>query len=117
MGNKGKPKSDEHKRNISLAQIGRTPWNKGTGIKRNPYPKEWNSKLKLKIRQRDNFTCCLCERTEREELEELNQVLCVNHIDFNKANCKEENLNTLCVRCNVKINREREYWTNYFMQD
>jgi len=84
------------------------------GISNNPYPKEFNKELKLKIRIRDNFTCCLCGRTEREELEELNRVLCVNHIDFNKLNCKEENLNTLCLRCNVKINREREYWTNYF---
>ena len=49
-----------------------------------------------------------------EELEELNRILCVNHIDFNKQNCKEDNLNTLCLRCNVKINRNREYWTNYF---
>jgi len=86
------------------------------GISENLYPKEFNKALKLEIRTRDNFTCCLCGRTEREELEELNRVLCVNHIDFNKDNCKEDNLNTLCLRCNVKINREREYWTNYFKQ-
>ena len=84
------------------------------GISNNPYPKAFNAELKLKIRQRDNFTCCLCGKTEREELEELNRVLCVNHIDFNKNNCKKNNLNTLCLRCNVKINREREYWTEYF---
>ncbi|MEK6879396.1 MAG: hypothetical protein AABY22_07310 [Nanoarchaeota archaeon] len=70
--------------------------------------------MKLKVRTRDNFICVLCGRTEREELEELNRVLCVNHIDFDKNNCKEENLNTLCLRCNVKINRKREYWTDYF---
>lgn len=87
------------------------------GISNNPYPKEFNAVLKLKIRKRDDFTCCLCGRTEREELEELNRVLCVNHIDFNKNNCKENNLNTLCIRCNVKINREREYWMNYFQQN
>lgn len=84
------------------------------GLKKNPYPAEFNKLLKEKIRKKYDYTCCLCGRTEREELEELNQVLCVNHIDFDKNNCKEENLNTLCVRCNVKINREREYWTNYF---
>ena len=84
------------------------------GISENPYPKEFNTELKLKIRTRDNFICCLCEKTEREEYEELNRALCVNHIDFNKQNCKEENLNTLCLRCNIKINRERDYWTNYF---
>lgn len=84
------------------------------GISNNPYPKEFNAELKLKIRIRDNFTCCLCGKTEREELEELNRTLCINHIDFNKNNCKESNLNTLCLRCNVKINREREYWIEYF---
>lgn len=89
-------------------------WNWKGGISRNPYPKRFNAKLKLKIRRRDNFICCLCGRTEREELEELNRVLCVNHIDFNKNNCKENNLNTLCLRCNVRINREREYWTTFF---
>lgn len=84
------------------------------GSSYNPYPPIFNKELKLLIRTRDNFTCCLCGRTEREELEELNQVLCVNHIDFNKQNCTKENLNTLCLRCNVKINRKREYWTQYF---
>ncbi len=86
------------------------------GISNNPYPKEFNTKLKLKIRTRDRFTCLICGKTEREELEELNRVLCVNHIDFNKNNCKESNLNTLCLRCNIKINREREYWVDFFNQ-
>lgn len=89
-------------------------WNWKGGISNNPYPLEFNSSLKLQIRTRDNFVCVLCKRTEREELEELNRVLCVNHIDFDKNNCKEDNLNTLCLRCNVKINRDRDYWTNYF---
>ena len=84
------------------------------GISKNPYPEEFNAELKLKIRTRDNFTCCLCGRTEREELEELNRVLSVNHKNFDKNDCREENLNTLCLRCNVKINRERDYWTDYF---
>lgn len=84
------------------------------GISENPYPREFNRELKWRIRKRDNFTCCLCGKTEREQLEEINMVLSVNHIDFNKNNCRDDNLNTLCLRCNVRINREREYWTNYF---
>lgn len=91
------------------------PWWQG-GISNNPYPSEFSPSLKRKIRERNNFICCLCGRTEREELEELNRVLCVNHIDFDKNNCQEENLNTLCVRCNTKICRDREYWTNYFLE-
>lgn len=95
-------------------QQGEKHYNWKGGISKNPYPKEFSWTLKKKIRERDNFTCCRCGRTEREELEELNRVLCVNHIDFNKDNCNEDNLNTLCVRCNVGINRDRDYWTNYF---
>lgn len=92
-------------------------WNWRGGISKDPYPKEFTRGLKLKIRTRDNFICCLCGRTEREELEELSQVLSVNHIDFDKNNCGEYNLNTLCLRCNIRVNREREYWKNYFQND
>jgi len=118
------PQTEESKKKISLAliknghhppiQVGKNNWNWKGGISANPYPRYFNEKLKLNIRTRDNFICCLCGRTEREELEELNRVLCVNHIDFDKKNCTEQNLNTLCLRCNVKINRDRAYWTNYF---
>ena len=114
----GKHPSLATRKKQSSARIGRfggenSPVWKG-GISKNPYPKEFNRALKLKIRTRDDFTCCRCKRTEREELEELNRVLCVNHIDFDKNNLSEKNLNTLCLRCNIQINREREYWTSYF---
>ena len=111
---KGHKMPKEIRDKISKKLSGKNSYLWKGGVSKNPYPKKFNNFLKLKIRTRDNFTCCLCGRTEREELEELNRVLAVNHIDFNKNNCKENNLNTLCLRCNAKINREREYWTNYF---
>jgi len=120
-----RPINERKKISETLKKIGHKPpyvtgknhhnW-KG-GLSNNPYPKKFNYELKRKIRERDNFICCLCGKTERQELEELNRVLCVNHIDFNKNNCEEKNLNTLCLGCNIKINREREYWTNYFNQN
>ncbi len=131
---KGRVFSEEHKKNVSIAckglkstlehrkklsetHSGDKNWNWRGGISKNPYPKEFNSILKLKIRERDNLICCLCGKTEREELEDVNHVLCVNHIDFDKNNCKENNLNTLCMRCNIKINHKREYWTYYFQNN
>jgi len=115
---KGRKLSAEHIRKSVETRIKNyskeNHWNWKGGISKNPYPKEFNALLKLKIRQRDNFTCCLCGKTEKEQLKEINMVLSVNHIDFDKNNCKEENLNTLCLRCNIKINKERDYWTNYF---
>ena len=116
LGKKHSSGTKQKLREISLVKCKRgaehPSWN--GGISKVRYPSEFNNELRLKIRERDNFTCCKCGRTEREELEELNRVLCVNHIDFNKNNCKESNLNTLCLRCNVGINRERDYWTDYF---
>lgn len=87
------------------------------GLHKQKYPSEFNEKLKLAIRKRDNFICQLCNKKEKEEIKELGRVLCVNHIDFNKSNCKPNNLNTLCLRCNIKINYNRDMWTNYFKQN
>lgn len=86
------------------------------GLHKQKYPTEFNAKLKLQIRTRDLFKCQLCYRLESEELDEFNRVLCVNHIDFNKYNCDPSNLNTLCLRCNLLINYDRDKWTNYFKQ-
>ncbi len=68
------------------------------------YPSEFNEELKESIRKRDNYTCQLCGKSGK----------CVHHIDYDKENCKEENLLTLCIGCNVKVNYNREYWKNYF---
>ena len=115
VAQKGKIFTEEHRRKLGDVHRGEKHHNWQGGMSYNPYPLEFNKKLKLKIRARDNFVCCLCGRTEKEELEELNRVLSINHIDFNKNNCTEDNLNTLCVRCNIRINKEREKWSNYFV--
>lgn len=83
----------------------------GTG-----YPPEFNSALKRRIRERDGHYCQLCGMTEQEHLEKWRQVLTVNHIDFDKTNCADDNLNTLCTRCNTQINFDRERWTAYFQE-
>ena len=38
----------------------------------------------------------------------------VHHIDYNKQNCKENNLITLCLQCNNRVNSNRNYWKEYF---
>ena len=37
-------------------------------------------------------------------------------IDFDKMNCKEDNLNTLCLICNIKVNKNRDYYKQYFKE-
>ena len=79
-----------------------------------PYPQEFTSKLKLKIRERDDTTCQNCGMIEEEHLIVIGQVLHSHHIDYNKKNCKEENLITLCLWCNIRANRNREHWKENF---
>ena len=84
------------------------------GISFLPYSSDWTVKLKIKIRTRDNFTCQYCGMTEEENLQKFNRCLTIHHIDYNKQNCKEDNLITLCVCCNSKANKNRDYWYSYY---
>ena len=68
-----------------------------------PYPKEFY-KIRNKIRQRDNYTCQLCYKKGKH----------VHHINYDKKNCKKNNLITLCNECNIRVNANRNYWYAYF---
>lgn len=65
------------------------------------YPYNWNS-LKKEIYKRDKYTCQLCRKPG----------YAVHHIDYNKNNCKENNLINLCHSCHCKTNYNRRYWKN-----
>ena len=52
--------------------------------------------------------------TEEEHLIVLGKVLIVHHIDYNKKNCNENNLITLCLWCNIRANYNRKSWITYF---
>ena len=83
------------------------------GISFEPYSPEFNNRLKLEIRQRDEFTCQVCNKTE----DELGQVLSVHHIDYNKKNSSKRNLISLCGSCHGRTNgstENRVYWQKFF---
>ena len=67
-------------------------------------------KLKNEIRQRDNYSCQLCLKTETD----LGYTLSVHHIDFDKENSELPNLIALCKVCNSRINFDRDKWRTYF---
>ena len=101
------PFSEEWKRKIiekSIFQKGEKHWNWKGGISFIPYTTDWTETLRRSIRERDHYICRLC-------LEYGNTV---HHIDYNKKNCNPENLITLCMSCNAKVNFNRDYWLNYF---
>jgi len=80
-----------------------------------PYPIEFNDQLKLKIKKRDIYTCKVCGMTEEEHIIVYGIKLAVHHIDYNKMNCKEGNLISLCNQCNIRANYNKDYWFAYFM--
>lgn len=107
----------ERKQNISIATkkamkrpevkvkiLGKNSANYIHGQGHLSYCPEFSNSLKKEIRERDNYICQSC-------LEYGNDV---HHIDYNKENNKRNNLLTLCHRCNIKVNFNRDYWYAYF---
>lgn len=82
-------------------------WNYINGSSKYPYPFEFTKELKKQIIKRDNYTCQKCFTYS-------NKSLAVHHIDYNKQNCKENNLITTCKKCNSAVNFNRDYWYAYF---
>jgi hypothetical protein len=130
--NKGIPMSEKHKEKIRLSQTGKkhkpesiekmrishlgdknpmfgkygklaSNWRGGKSFE--PYNPRFNKKFKRKIRKRFNFICELCGKCADN----------VHHIDYNKKNCRNDNLILLCRGCHAKTNFNRDYWIKYFM--
>jgi len=89
--------------------------NGGTGVpyENTKYGTEFRHILKEFIHKQNNYTCQLCGKKE-SELKGYYKKLDVHHIDYNKMNCKKDNLISLCRKCNVKANFNRDYWYAYF---
>lgn len=72
------------------------------------YTTEWTHELRERIRRRDNYTCLICYVVQSHRKHS------VHHIDYDKNNCAESNLVTLCVACHCKTARNREAWIAFF---
>lgn len=111
----GKHHTVETRRKMSDSHLGRylgpeSPrWIDGRSFL--PYSAEFTRQLKELIRQRDNYQCQRCGCSQLENMEKLS----AHHIDYNKKNCLPSNLISLCRRCNVLVNQNRDYWENCFI--
>lgn len=102
---KGKTKyNDKRLMKISLLSKERTkeksPNWKG-GIDHAGYYYDFYKFLRHEIKERDNYTCQLCNKKERSN--KLN----VHHIDENKSNNERYNLITLCISCHKKFHTKK----------
>jgi len=80
------------------------------GSSKEEYCKEWYIKgFKEAIKKRDGYRCLnpLCDRIDDKDLT-------IHHIDYNKKNCNPNNLITLCRRCNIRANSDREWFKEYY---
>ncbi len=109
---KGRTTTEETKRRMSRSHKGtfsgdKNPsWSGGTSFL--PYCHKFNNNLKEKIRERDNRTCQLCGTKEN------GRRLTVHHVHYVKSDC-EPDLITLCIRCNAKVNFDRDYYEELFV--
>ena len=118
-----KPKSKNHRKNISKSKSGKNNpmyglvqemapnWQGGKSFE--AYGLEFNEDLKEVIRNRDRRKCFICEKTELENKEKLT----VHHIDYDKKNNNPNNLISLCRKCHGLTNGNRNYWENFFYEN
>jgi len=78
------------------------------------YSISFNKQLKDKIRKRDGYKCCICGISQKFYKKKYNKHLSVHHIDYDKQNCKEDNLISLCQSCHAKTKKHPELWTDFF---
>ncbi len=114
--NPEKAKLKEQKRHKTFMERGLGVLEKNSawlgGISFEPYGIEFNLRLKNLIRKRDNQICLNCG-IHREKLKEA---LCVHHINYDKKCHIEQNLISLCRKCHIITNKNREYWTKLFQE-
>lgn len=82
-------------------------YNKNNPIKSgNPtYPREFR-KIRIEIKKRDHHKCIMCDSSKNLE---------VHHINYDKQDCNESNLITLCKRCHTLTHYERHFWETLFI--
>lgn len=111
----GIKRSEESKKNISEAHKGllvgskHPQWKGGTSYL--PYSVDWTKTLKRSIRERDKYTCQVCGREQEDKS------FHIHHIDYDKKNCDPNNLITLCHKCHMKTNFNRNKWIKIFTKE
>lgn len=100
----GKHHTERAKQIISEKKSGERNPNWHNGAATLPYGPEFTRKFKRLIRERDNYTCQRCGKTQAEN----GCTMQVHHIDHNKMNNDPTNLVTVCNSCNVWLSYHRD---------
>lgn len=114
---KGIPLSEIHRKHISIALKqkhirGKKHWSYIHGEGHKGYTQDFKN-LRPEILKRDNFKCQKCGQYGNYYNHKKNKIE-VHHINYNKKHNSKRNLITLCHRCNIFVNKDRDYWYAYF---
>lgn len=82
-------------------------WHKG-------YPTAFNRRIRMNIRERDNYTCQGCGITEDKIVEKFGRKLSIHHIDHKRDNLSYTNLITVCYKCNNQANANHGHWEKFY---
>lgn len=85
-------------------------WNGGSSFE--PYGLDFNERFRELVRQRDNYCCVICNKTQ----EELGEKLSIHHIDYDKTNSFLQNVVSLCREHHTITNINRELWKLFFQK-
>lgn len=77
------------------------------GLSRLPYPWDFRETSK-KVIERDGFIC------QNPECDGADERLTTHHINYDKQDCRQENLICLCSSCNSKANFGRHKWQMFY---
>lgn len=105
IGNRGGWNRGKKCPEVSERQLGANSHFWKGGISFGAYSPEFNVKLKRIVKDRDKNRCLICKSQKR---------LCVHHINYDKKDCRPENLVTLCGSCHSRTNSNREQWLLFF---
>lgn len=110
----GKEKADEIRKKIGKFHIGEKNhnWTGGNSYKR--YPREFNKRFKLTIKQRDGFVCLKCGMREEDHIKLFGKKIHIHHINYDKMITLKENCCILCTRCNMEVNSNKKSWIKFF---
>lgn len=98
------PMAGKHHKKSTRIKMSLSAGGDGNIRKNNPYPIEYD-RIRNIILKRDNYECQVCNALGTD----------VHHIDYNKKNCKKNNLITLCGDHNTKANYNRKFWQTYLI--
>jgi len=107
--NKKYVRTKEYRLKMSIATSGEKNGNWKGGLSCEPYCDVWLDKeYKESIKERDGYKCLNPDCTKQHTK------LHLHHIDYDKKNCKPENLITICNSCNSRANFDREWHSTWY---